>query len=328
MNLRHGPALVSALLFLSVPALAADAPKEGAAQDAKAKKKGHAKDKKKSADRSEKPEEKDAPKKKSAHRPKSKHASLEKHHDKDRARSGSTSKPCFHDAVEILRGTGEKEHVTLTRCDGEANEKAVREMSMLARPLSVAKNAPSKEKDKLPEGVKPVDGGLMIRLQHIADHFKGKPVTIVSGYRPGSVGSYHHDAKALDIHLEGVKNEELVTFCRGLKDTGCGYYPNSSFVHVDVRPKGTGHVYWIDASGPGEKPRYVSSWPPPKDADSETVKADPKAPTDEHTNPDSGPSKAGHGIGATDRDDESDKGDVEEKADAKEPNANPKKLSR
>ena len=34
-------------------------------------------------------------------------------------------------------------------------------------------------------------------------------------------------------------------------------------MHVDVRPAGTGHVYWIDTSGPGEKPNYVKQWPPP-----------------------------------------------------------------
>jgi hypothetical protein len=34
-----------------------------------------------------------------------------------------------------------------------------------------------------------------------------------------------------------------------LDDTGCGYYPNADFIHMDVRDPGTGHVAWIDASG-------------------------------------------------------------------------------
>jgi hypothetical protein len=38
-------------------------------------------------------------------------------------------------------------------------------------------------------------------------------------------------------------------------------------VHVDVRDPGTGHVAWIDASGPGESPQYVATWPPPADTD-------------------------------------------------------------
>jgi hypothetical protein len=63
--------------------------------------------------------------------------------------------------------------------------------------------------------------------------------------------------------VAGVSNEELVAFCKTLPDTGCGYYPNSSFVHVDVRNPGTGSVTWIDSSGPGEAPHYVKQWPPP-----------------------------------------------------------------
>jgi hypothetical protein len=66
------------------------------------------------------------------------------------------------------------------------------------------------------------------------------------------------------LRVTGVSNEELVAFCKTLSDTGCGYYPNSSFVHVDVRLPGTGSVSWIDASGPGEPPRYVTQWPPPE----------------------------------------------------------------
>jgi len=42
---------------------------------------------------------------------------------------------------------------------------------------------------------------------------------------------------------------------------GCGYYPNGSFVHVDVRPYATGRVVWVDASRPGEPSRYVDGWP-------------------------------------------------------------------
>jgi hypothetical protein len=90
-----------------------------------------------------------------------------------------------------------------------------------------------------------------------------------------------------------VANEAVVEFCKTLADTGCGYYPNSSFVHVDVRQPGTGHVAWIDASGPGEAPRYVASWPPPPEANMKSAEAPanpidkldpelPKLPSDDH----------------------------------------------
>ena len=32
-----------------------------------------------------------------------------------------------------------------------------------------------------------------------------------------------------------MPNEALRDFCRTLKNVGCGYYPNSVFVHMDVR---------------------------------------------------------------------------------------------
>jgi hypothetical protein len=50
-----------------------------------------------------------------------------------------------------------------------------------------------------------------------------------------------------------VPNEALRDFMRGFDDVGVGYYPNSSFVHLDVREVNT---YWIDYSGPGEAPQY------------------------------------------------------------------------
>ena len=69
---------------------------------------------------------------------------------------------------------------------------------------------------------------------------------VISGVRPNSVGSFHATAQAIDFRVDGVRNEVLVDFCKTLPDTGCGYYPNSSFVHLDVRAPGTGHVSWID----------------------------------------------------------------------------------
>jgi hypothetical protein len=113
-----------------------------------------------------------------------------------------------------------------------------------------------------------VDQRLLGRIQALVDHFSrpGLPAKlfIISGYRPASVGSMHSTGRAIDFRVEGARNEDVVAFCKTLADTGCGYYPNSSFVHVDVRDVGAGHVAWIDASGPGETPRYVRSWPPPE----------------------------------------------------------------
>lgn len=211
--------------------------------------------------------------------------------------------PCLHESIELSRGfnRAEVETLPLTRCDGRPAPFAVEKMSVLVRPMTAPRPAipatPVRHVTHVREwvpGVKLVDSGLVTRLQKVVDHFHTKRVTVVSGYRPTSLGSFHQSARALDFHLDGISNEDLVSFCRTLADTGCGYYPNSSFVHMDVRAHGTGHVYWIDASGPGEPAKYVSTWPP-KDAPAaqaapaEIPRPDPAAPGDENTNADGTP---------------------------------------
>jgi hypothetical protein len=123
--------------------------------------------------------------------------------------------------------------------------------------------------------VRLLDRGLLARLDAIAHRFPGRSISLVSGYRPQSRGSQHQAGRALDLRVAGVGNEELVAFCKTLADTGCGYYPNSSFVHFDVRAPGTGGVSWIDTSGPGEAPHYVHRWPPPpEEADTAVLPPD------------------------------------------------------
>ncbi len=183
----------------------------------------------------------------------------------------ATHRKCEHPAVAMERAElHETTSRALTDCDGRPLREAQRALTSLARLRGTAKPKEADfedavdDGDVLDRGVALMHHGLLERLQRIADHFPDKTIGIVSGYRPASAGSMHQRARAIDIHLTGVDNVTLVELCRTLPDTGCGYYPNSSFVHVDVRPPGSGKVTWIDASGPGEKPRYVSSWPPSK----------------------------------------------------------------
>jgi len=195
--------------------------------------------------------------------------------------------PCLKDAVEVIRGP-EIQKMELMTCDGAPAPLAVENLSILVRPGSAARpTTPVAELAKtkgpnLAPGIRRVDTRLVERIQAVVDHF-GKhgatKLSIISGYRPTSVGSMHSSGRAIDFRMEGVKNEDVVAFCKTLGDTGCGYYPNSSFVHIDVRDPGAGHVAWIDASGPGETPRYVSAWPPPEN------KEEIKKPSDvlEHT---------------------------------------------
>ncbi|MDI1445128.1 DUF882 domain-containing protein [Polyangium sp. 6x1] len=202
--------------------------------------------------------------------------------------------PCFAPAISIDRNGLEGETFSLVDCKGKVLDEAREKLSVLARPWGTprpelpkakkpeprtakqekpgsAKGKEGKEKAATPAlasqeiapNVRLLDPGLLSRVEAIAKHFPGKGISLVSGYRPKSRGSLHQSARALDLRVTGVSNEEVVAFCKTIADTGCGYYPNSSFVHVDVRTPGTGSVTWIDASGPGETPRYVSEWPPP-----------------------------------------------------------------
>jgi uncharacterized protein YcbK (DUF882 family) len=101
----------------------------------------------------------------------------------------------------------------------------------------------------------------------VSDHFGGRAIRVVSGYRPPSPRQFtphsrHNAGAAVDFVVEGVPNEVVRDFCRTLRNVGCGYYPNSTFVHLDARNVST---YWVDYSGPGERPRYGSPNAPPSD---------------------------------------------------------------
>lgn len=102
---------------------------------------------------------------------------------------------------------------------------------------------------------------LIKMLVKVSDHFGGRPIRVVSGFRPYSPLQYtphsrHNLGHAADFLIPGVPNTSLRDFCMTLEDVGVGYYPNSTFVHLDVRQMAT---YWVDYSGPGEPPRYAGA---------------------------------------------------------------------
>ncbi|WP_437631395.1 DUF882 domain-containing protein [Sorangium sp. So ce854] len=207
-------------------------------------------------------------------------------------------KPCHGPTLSLDRSGLEPERLELVDCAGRPREEARRALSLLARPWGTPRpvlpdERASNEKARKPEasgkrrsagdrpgaaggkrgkeqageiapGVRLLDPGLLTRIDALARQYPGRLVSLVSGYRPQSQGSLHQTGRALDLRIAGVRNDALAAACRKLADTGCGYYPNSSFVHIDVRAPGTGSVSWIDASGPGEVPRYVTAWPPPQ----------------------------------------------------------------
>ena len=91
-------------------------------------------------------------------------------------------------------------------------------------------------------------------LYKVADKYgRQREITVVSGYRSPAynklrssqskqVGklSAHMEGKAIDIRIEGVPITTLRTYLKKLKAGGVGFYADSRFVHMDIRP----YRYW------------------------------------------------------------------------------------
>jgi uncharacterized protein YcbK (DUF882 family) len=99
-----------------------------------------------------------------------------------------------------------------------------------------------------------VDPRLIALLADVSEHFGGRPMRVVSGWRDHSYfeDSRHKHSQAVDFSIPGVANTVVRDYVRRFRNCGVGYYPNSSFVHLDVRDTA---AYWVDYAGPGEAPR-------------------------------------------------------------------------
>jgi uncharacterized protein YcbK (DUF882 family) len=106
----------------------------------------------------------------------------------------------------------------------------------------------------------PIHWRLATLLVATAAHYPGRPLEVVSGYRHHNKHhnkSKHTRGRALDFRVKGVPNRELFeTLRRSFVDVGVGYYPNSTFVHLDVRQQS---ALWVDYSGPGQTPCYSTT---------------------------------------------------------------------
>ena len=98
---------------------------------------------------------------------------------------------------------------------------------------------------------KPMDPQLLTMLSHVYDHFGGKPLQIVSGFRnQRKESSNHFKGRATDIRIAGVSPKKIQAFAQTLDrgGMGIGIYPRSQFVHIDVRSPPS--FRWIDYSPP------------------------------------------------------------------------------
>jgi hypothetical protein len=182
---------------------------------------------------------------------------------------------CRRRPVLFVRYGAEQSAFDLVHCDGAVAAGALDRLSIMMRPPespSPGELLPDEpEVDAWSRGewvasVRLAHPRLLWALQKISDAFPRRTIYVFSGYRPAPPGtrghsSMHASARAIDIKVMGVPNAALFKVCRTLDDVGCGFYPNSKFVHVDVRRPATGRAFWVDVSGPGEPSRYVDAWP-------------------------------------------------------------------
>ncbi|MBL4634839.1 MAG: YcbK family protein [Kofleriaceae bacterium] len=102
------------------------------------------------------------------------------------------------------------------------------------------------------------DPRLYEMLSRIQDHFDGKRIHLVSGFRfQKNEGSRHYHASAMDIRIPGVSIKEIRAYAASLDrgGMGIGIYPRSGFIHIDFRAPGEPSYRWVDRSrrGTGNK---------------------------------------------------------------------------
>jgi uncharacterized protein YcbK (DUF882 family) len=153
--------------------------------------------------------------------------------------------PCLKDAITFYRvRTDETLEVAVSYCNGKPHEDGMAKLSNLTESISRPSNLKLHPR-------------LARLLQKISNRYPGKRIEIISGQRKRRQKgheSFHNKGQALDFRVEGVSNYKLTQYLRKFDKVGVGYYPNSVFIHMDVRKK---KAYWIDYSAPGEKAIYA-----------------------------------------------------------------------
>ncbi|MEL6181554.1 MAG: DUF882 domain-containing protein [Myxococcota bacterium] len=97
---------------------------------------------------------------------------------------------------------------------------------------------------------------LFAMLYFVAQKFD-RQLIIVSAYRAPSRSSrkrsYHTRACAVDFTIRKIKRQKILAYVENsFSRIGVGWYPNSTFIHLDTRKR---TYHWVDRSGPGERQR-------------------------------------------------------------------------
>lgn len=94
-----------------------------------------------------------------------------------------------------------------------------------------------------------IDAQLLDWMDHLQDHFGADTIEIISGYRRKEFNdsllksghtvspvSLHTQGKAIDIHIDEIREESLRDYLLSLQLGGVGYYAQLDFVHMDAGP--------------------------------------------------------------------------------------------
>lgn len=161
--------------------------------------------------------------------------------DKSSLRKTPNEKPSGHVVIKA-DNLDESLDVNIYTADGTLDEAVLAKLDKLWRCTATGQ-------------VRAVNSELYEMLSRIYDHFGGKEIHIVSGFRANDGDSSPHwHARAMDIRVEGVSYREVYAFATTLDvggdhAMGIGQYPNSEFVHVDMRAPGDVSFRWTDYSG-------------------------------------------------------------------------------
>jgi uncharacterized protein YcbK (DUF882 family) len=165
--------------------------------------------------------------------------------------------------------------IRLANANGRIRSGAVQRLEYLLRSKNTKKG-------------KPPDRRLVRLISQVSDHFGGRIIRVISGYREATgytkLSSRHVSGEAIDFRIDGVPEKAIVDYCRKFENAGVGYYPNSHFVHLDVRDENT---FWTDVSRSGEPPSIAHP------SDAVKGKAGSESPSEENSNDETTPSISG-----------------------------------
>lgn len=134
---------------------------------------------------------------------------------------------------------GEETKVNIYKQDGSYDDAALAKLDDLFRCRQTGE-------------VRAVRPELYEQLSRISDHFGGKKIELVSGFRFAERSSSRHfHASAMDIRIKDVSIRDMYNYAESLDggNMGIGIYPTSQFIHVDFRAPGEPSYRWTDWSG-------------------------------------------------------------------------------